>query len=506
MRGVLTAFRKELLELLLSVRGIVLVLVLPPLFLFLLGQLRTERLVFRVLVAGHAEDMEEEESARVDELLLLLREISVVEVETQPRAASDPLAALNGGGFDLLLNGGEPSARRWALYTAEIEPVRLAGVRQLAARFTSFISSSSSSAPVTSSPDPPPEVAPPPPPEELAPRSEPVASSDRSSSIRGYVVDASGGVLPGAEITLGGFTEETQFTEGDGSFAFDSVFSTNYFLTVEFPGFDTFYSTLTLAPGESLVLPAITLEIDVPAPNQGKPIVFEELTELVSRPTANLKRYYRSAAATGRRVPAVVSLIFCFLPFALAAPSIARERSAHTFEAYLASPGVTPRALFAGKPLRRCGHLLRAPRDARHVAVRVWDIREVGLRVDTFVCATGFARVDVPWALPVLVRDANLSRVVDLGRILFGDLDVQRISVSHCRGGLERRPPRVARHPAHVRTSRDDGVDAGYSAPFERLDVVRSAVCTSTRLRRTRGSQFHGGRAPHLNQATKARL
>jgi ABC-type multidrug transport system permease subunit len=48
-------------------------------------------------------------------------------------------------------------------------------------------------------------------------------------------------------------------------------------------------------------------------------------------------------------LPMTISLIVCFLPFALAVSSFIREREARTLEILLAAPGVTPAGLMAGK-------------------------------------------------------------------------------------------------------------------------------------------------------------
>ena len=100
MKGVLRLAGKELFELLQSVRGILLVVVLPSLLLVLVGEIHARSLPFRVLVAGEPQRNE----AEFDRFVSLLGEVSIVEMTARGEPEIDPLVALNAGDFDLLVN------------------------------------------------------------------------------------------------------------------------------------------------------------------------------------------------------------------------------------------------------------------------------------------------------------------------------------------------------------------------------------------------------------------
>jgi ABC-type multidrug transport system permease subunit len=60
--------------------------------------------------------------------------------------------------------------------------------------------------------------------------------------------------------------------------------------------------------------------------------------------------YYPQAAEHSLDLlPRTIALISCFLPFVLAAPSLIREKEAHTLEILLAAPRIKPGVLFVGK-------------------------------------------------------------------------------------------------------------------------------------------------------------
>ena len=131
MAGALRVFRKDLFELLQGFRGIVMVLVLPPLLLLSVGQLRSQPGKYRLLVAGIPAKSGPKARKKYDDKLHLLRELSVLDVTTQPVPALDPELAMHNGHFDLLLNVDDGSNNQWLWYTAETDPSRLAAVQQL---------------------------------------------------------------------------------------------------------------------------------------------------------------------------------------------------------------------------------------------------------------------------------------------------------------------------------------------------------------------------------------
>jgi ABC-type multidrug transport system permease subunit len=132
MKGSVSVFVKDLLELLASARAILLVVILPTLVMVLVGQLRIQPPTFRMLVAGTPATTDSPRSTPLlNDVIRLLNEIARLDVVTQRDAALDPLAALTTGGFDLLLNIGDAGTDRWTLYTAETEPARLRPLQDL---------------------------------------------------------------------------------------------------------------------------------------------------------------------------------------------------------------------------------------------------------------------------------------------------------------------------------------------------------------------------------------
>ena len=127
MTGVLRVLRKDLTEFLDGIRGIVLVLVLPPLALLFVGQLNVTAAPVRLLVvtadAGTAARLAQRGLDEASPFVLARRELP---------AMQDPLALLAESGVDLLLDATAAESDRWELYTRATDPARLAVLRQLA--------------------------------------------------------------------------------------------------------------------------------------------------------------------------------------------------------------------------------------------------------------------------------------------------------------------------------------------------------------------------------------
>lgn len=140
MRASLRIFKKELSELLRDTRSMLLVLLVPTLFVALVGQLHTPAYLFRVLVGGcgdsHAANICSEQQLKS---LLLLQQITQLQLDMQPEPVTDPLVKMQSDRYDLVLNIENPSAGQWKFYTAEIDPVRLRLVRLLAQRLDSYL-------------------------------------------------------------------------------------------------------------------------------------------------------------------------------------------------------------------------------------------------------------------------------------------------------------------------------------------------------------------------------
>jgi len=239
MLGTLRVLRKDLLELLDGVRGILLVLVLPAVLLLLVGQLRVQSQPLQMLVAGEATGAEEKE---FEAFLQLLEEIAGLEIELRDSPVVDPLETTRHGGFDLLLNIEGDTSRDWVFYTAETNRLRFVSLEQF------------------------------------------VAGLDRALRV--------------LELAQGDF--------GDPGTEFDA-------------------------------------EIE---------LLKAEIFALSAAASDRLVAYFPRAADRATDVVVrTAALILCFLPFVLAAPSLIREREAHTLEPLLAAPGIGPGAVMAGKAL-----------------------------------------------------------------------------------------------------------------------------------------------------------
>jgi hypothetical protein len=101
-----------------------------------------------------------------------------------------------------------------------------------------------------------------------------VSAPPDSASISGTVLDANGGALSGAQVTLAtpnGAHVRTQFSGGNGQFGFDELPAGNFKLTVTSSGMESFISSdIVLHAGErrelsqiSLAVAAATTEVDV---------------------------------------------------------------------------------------------------------------------------------------------------------------------------------------------------------------------------------------------------
>jgi ABC-type multidrug transport system permease subunit len=240
LTGALRVLGKDLFELFHGVRGLALVLVLPPLLVLVVGQLRTQPFPFRLLVVGvPGEGAAPAGSQAVRRTLALLREVSSLEVAVQPLAVVDPLRVMRQRRLDLLLDVGCtrddcPPVRAWRLYTADTDPSRFS---------------------------------------TLAP------------------------LIAGIERAL--------------------------------------------------------IDVDEAAGTKSEPaLLLEGLSRVASPQPRSLFIYY---PLVGDRwlflLPMAVTIVVCFLPFALAVSALMREREARTLEILLAAPGMTPAAVFGGKAL-----------------------------------------------------------------------------------------------------------------------------------------------------------
>lgn len=153
MRGVVRILNKELFELLESWRGIALVLVLPLVLLFLVGQLQSQTLKLRLLVVSEqlaTEDTTLPDEPRTRAVFSLLEEIAALEIMRVSQPVVDPLQAMRAGRYDLLLDmtcsrgNNCPSHEGWSLYTAETDRWRLAVLEKLVLSIEHALSSAAS--------------------------------------------------------------------------------------------------------------------------------------------------------------------------------------------------------------------------------------------------------------------------------------------------------------------------------------------------------------------------
>jgi Carboxypeptidase regulatory-like domain len=75
-----------------------------------------------------------------------------------------------------------------------------------------------------------------------------------TGDIYGRVVDASGGILPGAAVTLSGPFSRSTVSDGTGDFRFLHLDAETYHVTVTLPGFASVEQTVRVTTGERLHL------------------------------------------------------------------------------------------------------------------------------------------------------------------------------------------------------------------------------------------------------------
>jgi Carboxypeptidase regulatory-like domain/Multicopper oxidase len=104
-------------------------------------------------------------------------------------------------------------------------------------------------------------------PDSLAsgPKGSAVSRAEASSSISGIVLDANGGTLSGARITLtsaNNSEERTLFSGSNGEFSFGELPAGDFKLTITSPGMEPFvFSGIDLSAGEGRELPQISMAI-----------------------------------------------------------------------------------------------------------------------------------------------------------------------------------------------------------------------------------------------------
>lgn len=130
-----TLLVKDLGELLSNARAIFLALILPCVFLYLVGQLRTQSIEARVLLAGAGKPGTNERAA-ADAVAAALAELSGIEVAVDEGVPDNLGARLKEGRFDVLvLSGGATSL----LYTAGVDPFRIGVLQQVVPRIEAVV-------------------------------------------------------------------------------------------------------------------------------------------------------------------------------------------------------------------------------------------------------------------------------------------------------------------------------------------------------------------------------
>ncbi len=118
------------------------------------------------------------------------------------------------------------------------------------------------------------------------------AVDEQAASVQGRIVDASGGVIPGATVTITDATGTANraVTNTTGRFTFADLHAGSYELTTALPGFKTARASMTLVGGQTAET-LITLELGT---------VSEEITVACSTPTplASLAKFISGLVPT----------------------------------------------------------------------------------------------------------------------------------------------------------------------------------------------------------------
>jgi hypothetical protein len=119
-----------------------------------------------------------------------------------------------------------------------------------------------------------------------------------SGSITGVVQDATGAIIPGAQVTLlnqdQGVTTQQTITNEAGIYVFSALAASNYTVTVELPGFKSYKKTdIKLFVNDRMGLPPIVLEVGA----QGESVTVE--AETVTLETVSAER---SGVVSGRQM------------------------------------------------------------------------------------------------------------------------------------------------------------------------------------------------------------
>jgi outer membrane receptor protein involved in Fe transport len=89
----------------------------------------------------------------------------------------------------------------------------------------------------------------------------PTSAQETAGTVSGTVVDETGGILPGATVTLSGAgTSKTHVSGSDGGYSFASVAPGSYKLTVTLSGFSSATQDVTVG-GAGVEVPAVTLKL-----------------------------------------------------------------------------------------------------------------------------------------------------------------------------------------------------------------------------------------------------
>src|SRR5438876_3456362 len=126
----------------------------------------------------------------------------------------------------------------------------------------------------------------------------PLLAQNTSGSITGVVQDASGAVIPGAQVTLinqePGVTARDTITNEAGIYLYSALPAATYTVTVELPGFKTYKKTdVKLFVNDRMGLPAIVLEVGSQA---------ESVTVEAAAVTLETVSAERSGIVTGRQM------------------------------------------------------------------------------------------------------------------------------------------------------------------------------------------------------------
>ena len=324
------ALRKDLFELQMTGRGLMLALIAPAVIVLLVGQLNIRPPTLRVLIAGDAEDIK---AKSMQDLQRLLRQLPNIRMEVKSPRPIDPLEAAQRGNYDLVIIPDELSSGQLRAYSGDTEPRRVVHLTELASRIETLaviIKSEQTSAPESNETQPDSGNAA----ENSSPT--PTQEPNAASNSDARAADTNKSEGPAKTVT----SEQT-----DSGNAVENTSP----MPTQVPD----------SASNSDAQAADTNKSEEAAKNdskdsEAKPPKSADRVQTLSAagiiPPQSLFLYYpRARDRSAGFLPMTIALVLCFFPFIIAAPSLVREKESHTVEVLLTAPGITHNWLFVAK-------------------------------------------------------------------------------------------------------------------------------------------------------------